>query len=415
MFGFSLPQILQSLSPVIADWIYGQLDQGSDLEQCKANAESLFNTEKYVKAEELFKQIITNYSDTFTDEDCCRFWIRLIDSQLRQKKIIEAISSCLMAIKKLPEMDDLYRKFVDIYLPHGDLFFKNLTQLQQYFGEQTCYVKFNRTDEDILKIVFDFFDYTTKRSVIIHNLFKDIVTKSGMRDELVDFLSYFLDSKVEVLTSHIEGLSKEVDKLNEILNSPVGSLQEIEDLATRVSTIKLQLLGGAGSEIPSGFCAYVQMYADIAKKYEKHYDDSQFSPSDKRFSAISASARELISLVLSEGQQAGICQKLQHARAMLQETSSEEEVSALEWVRRGNLMNYLFARFQLPENDATGALTIAEIDIDDLFSCDIMDHVEGERVQKADEQTGLRSFFEEKKLDTLKELKAYIDDAKLKR
>lgn len=417
MFGFPLTQIFQSLTPLVTELIHGQLDQGSDVEQCNAKAESLFTSEMYVQAEECFKKIIQDHGEVFTNEKCCHFWIRLIDCQLRQKKIIEAISSCLRGIKKLPEMDDLYRKFVDIYLPHGDLFFQNLTQLQQYFGEQTCYVKFNRTDEDILKIVFDFFDYTTKRSVIIHDLFKDIVTKSGMRDELVDFLSYFLDSKVEVLASRIEGLSKEVDELNEILNSPVGSLQKVEDLALRVAAIKLQLLGGAGSEIPSGFCAYAKMYGDIAKKYEKHYNDSKFLPSHERFSAISESARKLISLLLAEGQKPGICQKLQHERAMIKETSSEEEeeVPALEWIRRGNLMNYLFARFQLPEDDATAALTRAEIDIDDLFSCDIMDHVAGEHLKKTDEQPGLRSFFEKNKLDTLKELKAYIDDAKLKR
>ncbi|MBS0654510.1 MAG: hypothetical protein JSR46_01925 [Verrucomicrobia bacterium] len=409
-------EILQWMAPVLPLFppLEQQLKRATDpkkyLEECKAEAEKNFDSQNYDQAEVVLQRILDTCSDLLSTQDSCHILKQMIEAKMRQGKALEAISSCLLAMKQFPEVDDFYRKFVECYLyadKHGQLFYQNLSLLQQYFGEQTCYVKFNRTDEDIFQILFDFFDFTTKRSTIIQTLFKDVITNNTMRDQVAKYLKRSLWSKSMWLNTMCSGLTQEVDKIDTILKDDDIPEDTLQDVTAKVRWVTQQLTGG-GSEIPIGLCQYVQGYSEIAKNYEEHCKDEFFHHD---FNTISAATRKLVSRILSEGENQGICQRVQHVKQLRQQTpiEEEEEVSYEEWGRRGALMNYVMKTFVPDENreESMRYLESQGISIEDLFASDIMNH--------ADDPKSIKLFFEEQMVQSTHDLKAYITDEGHKR
>lgn len=346
--------------------------------------------------------------------------VKGIESQLGMGKYLDAIYEALVAIEKNPK-EDLFRdKLIDVYLSYsqrddGELFRRNFPTLCKSFSQKSCYSALRKGAGDALQIIFDLLDYSARRSILTLTLFEDHISMTEVSEEFLEICFDNILCKIEFLEKKRDQISVDARKLRErLLADTFEDEDEVRELRSELFLMPQELSGGRKAEIRLGLISYNNFYKSLLLKLkEKVINMSEWR---KKFEELEARVVRLQGefslchkLFLREGEaEEGLRELFQRRYTTMRKGKPEvEEVSSVDWMKRGVLMDCISELFVpvTEREQVVQYLEIQGIDLEVLFRSGIMQMVP----KVKSEMRVLFSFMKEKSIYSLADLKKGID------
>ena len=347
-----------------------------------------------------------------------------IDSQLRLGNYLDAIHDALVAIQNYPEVDDFRKKLIDAYLAYsaydeGQLFRKNFPMLCDYFSKQRCYSVVRRSFGDALQIVLDLFDYSAKKSNFALPLFLGYISASDASDEFLEICYDNVLSKLEAIEKKKDEILAEADTLREKIKAHTFEDEdETLAIANKLVTLPDEITGGKRAEIRLGLIEYNKFYNSVIVRLKEKQGDEwkeKLEQLEEKSSGLQKELIKLLGLFLNGDEGLGLralfSKRLNIAESAKNLPPAADEVSAVDWIKRGNLMNFITNTF-VPIEEREQVLKYLEtqgIDIELIFRSDLMRASIGTKVVPLVADMGaLSAFVKDNAIRSIADLKAYI-------
>ena len=341
-----------------------------------------------------------------------------IESKIKLGRYLDAISDAHLAIESYPEVDEFRRNLIDAYLAYstrdnGELFRKHFPQLSSYFSKQSCYSVVRRSFGDSLQVMFDLFDYSAKRSSFAFNLYQDCICSAENSTEFLEICYDNLLSRLELLEKRKECIQREKAELGEKIKShSFEDEDETEVIRGKLVAFPEEFLGGRRSQVRIGLIRYINFYSAVILRLKEKVKQTDWKQKIEQLDARSKMLKNgLVGLVcefLNELRGLFATRELIAKRAKnIQEP--DDEVSAVDWIKRGNLMNFIKDIFVPKEEqeEMVKYLEMQGVELERLFRSDLMSAVCGTKVLKVAEMKALQDFVKANTIKTIDDLKRY--------
>ena len=360
----------------------------------------------------------------------------LIDAEIQSHNHLEAVTHAMHGIESYPEEDLFKLRLIDCYIARSQndsktLFRSNFFLLYQYFASQNCYLQIARQNRDVEQILFDLLEYASSRLISAQELYKEIILEMHLSDDFLAVLLDTFDNKIAHFERKNREFKKEYEKLETYIMQKESPDQNVVQWTRNLLlNLSKELCGGKKATIPVGFKLYLHFYQELVACLKQRYLKEeqrdvevihQLEQYLVRLEKVRSDIVKITAALFShDGRSSPNKVSLrfefekQKRKAQLQESiSDDEEISAIDWIKRGNLMNFLansFVPSQL-QNNLVEYLHTQGIETDALFASDLMKQVAEVPLGKSDEQAALQEFILAKQIFTLSDLREYLQGA----
>lgn len=341
-----------------------------------------------------------------------------IESKIKLGRYLDAISDAHLAIENYPEVDEFKRNLIDAYLAYsirdnGELFRKHFPQLSSYFSKQSCYSVVRRSSGDSLQVMFDLFDYSAKRSSFAFTLYQECICSAENSLEFLEICYDNLLSRLEFLEMKKESVQREkVELYEKIKTHSFEDEDETAALRTRLVALPEEFVGGRLAPVKIGLIQYINFYNAVILRLKDKVKQADWK---QKIEQLDARAK-----LLKNGLVGLVCEFLNELRGLFTTREQiakrakniqepDDEISAVDLIKRGNLMNFIKDAFVPKEEqeEMVKYLEMQGIDLDSLFHSELMSAACGTKVLKVAEMKALQDFVKAKTIKTIDDLKRY--------
>lgn len=379
----------------------------------------LISIREFTKAQSLLESL--NLS-TGNDLDSGTL-LKMLEVQIGMGNFFESAELALSGIINFPFLDIFKEKFVDAYIIEMDrtgfgVFKNNFFLIYHYFSTKSCYLQIARSSLDAVEIGLDLFDYIARRSFGIFPLYKKFIAEFCRDEQSCKVIQEYMERHCEFFLERHDLMVRKIEDLQELLQNKkkFSSIDDTRFFAKSIKQIEEYLIGGKLGEISKGYIPTIGFYLKLLNKQKNVAEyKTKFEPIYEKLKIFKENFQKLLQKLKGNGTSESITELFVNMKNIFESKSNatsenfSAELSLQAWNKRLNLYRYI--QYHLVPKDfqeITRFLQIHEIDLEKLFSTDLIEACQSEP-QDSFISSEIHEVFTKKGILKIDDLKNYVN------